>query len=137
MPTPWIPLKATWWLSTVYYDEEDDDFDTDFFKCNLEYKIGTDKYDTYYLRFNLDKDYDADYANCFHANCFDQYRCHGGKDHYFGFDQPGVSVVYGPRYIILIVQGDRCTQIDKVKDAIECFLVNSRTSSGSDTLLSE
>ncbi len=41
MKAPWISLKAQCWLSTVYWDDEGDDMDTDLFESNVEYHIET------------------------------------------------------------------------------------------------
>ncbi len=130
MKTPWISLKAQCLLSTVFWDDEGDDFETDMFECDVEYYIETKNY---YMRFSLDINYTEYYANCFSAT----HLCHCGSDHFFDFKQPGVSVMYGPRHVILIVS-KKCKQIDKVKDAIECFSkVNSGNSSESGTWPSE
>ncbi len=130
MKAPWISLKEPLVLSTVYWCDECDDFDTDMFECDVEYHIETIRDSScYYMRFNLDIEY-YEY-NEYYAECFSgTYRCQCGSEHFFKFEQPGVSVMYGPRHLILIVSHSKCKEIDKVKNAIECLSkVSSEASS--------
>ncbi len=128
----WISLKEPLVLSTVYWDDEDD-IDGEYDICNAEYCIETIRDSTlYYFKFLDVFEYDEYYAESFSSMYLD---CNGYPEHFFTFDQPGVYVMYGPRHLIVTVT-DKCKEINKVKDAIECFSkprINSGNNSGSDT----